>query len=281
MSVCVVIKVGEGTVLAADSASSVIGGPVLPDGKPGPQGIVKIFLSGKKLFQLGALPVGVLAWGAGSFKARSVASLIEEFESTEYIRSISKESVDIGDISKHLHKFLNDASDRFFSGIPIQGRPQTGFILSGYSNMKFFPDTFEMHVPQGPLVAVRPDVSEDPDFGANWYGLTDAIVRFHHGRDDRLFDILMNFGIDKTKVSELNSLLQREIQYPVIFNAMPLTDAVLYAKFLVDLTISRYRFVAGAELCGGPVQLATITRREGFRLIDHIEGSDVFYCKGR
>ena len=45
---------------------------------------------------------------------------------------------------------------------------------------------------------------------------------------------------------------------------MPLGDAIAYAEFVVSLTIGRYRFAIGAELCGGPIDVAVITRADGF-----------------
>jgi hypothetical protein len=268
MSVCVIVKVGEGLVLATDSASSIIGGPILPGGTPGPQGIIKIFFSGKKIFQVGNLPVGVMAWGAGSFKERSIASLIEEFESTEEIRKIEKrDDVDINDISNRLYQFLNNSSDKYFQSIPASSRPNTGIIVCGYSKLNFFPDISMLSIPHGGNNILRPDINGEPDFGANWYGLTDAINRFHHGRDDRIFEIIERQGVEKHSISTISETMNREIQYTVLFNAMPLVDAIQYARFLVDISIARYRFVAGPELCGGEVQLATITRKQGFSML--------------
>jgi hypothetical protein len=268
MSVCVLVKVGEGLVLATDSASTVIGVPVLPNGNQGPQGVLKIFFTGKKLFQLGDLPVGIMSWGAGSFKERSIASLIEEFESTEEIKQINKKNVEIKKIADKLWDFLLRASDVFFPDVPKEGRPKTGIVIGGYTKQRFFPDEYSMNIPVTEPYKPRPEKDNEPNFGANWYGMTDAIVRFHHGRDDGVINILSKHGIDEDTIKKITEEISREIQYPVLFNAMPLQDAIHYAKFLIDLTIARYRFVLGAELCGGKVNLATITRKEGFREVN-------------
>ena len=75
----------------------------------------------------------------------------------------------------------------------------------------------------------------------------------------------MESGIDKNMVDGLRQKIGRELQYPVLFDAMPLGDAVAYAEFVVRTTIDRFRFVIGAELCTGPIDLAAITRRDGFK----------------
>jgi hypothetical protein len=137
-------------------------------------------------------------------------------------------------------------------------------VLGGYSANQFFPEEYGMVVPTTPPYRVRPDQSGNPDFGASWYGLTDAIVRFHFGRDDRLPAILQQSGVPDAVVQAVMSKINLEIQYPVLFNAMPLDDAIGYAKFLVGLTIQRFRYVIGAELCGGPICAATISRKQGY-----------------
>jgi hypothetical protein len=267
MSICVLVKVSEGLVLATDSASSVFGAPVLPGGQPGPSSVIKIFFTGRKLFQLGQLPIGIMTWGAGSFKERTIASLVEEFENKDFCRMLKPESLELKNVADELWIFLKTSSDNIFQGIPPEGRPPTGVIIGGYSANKFFPEEYGMLVPTTTPYRARPDQDGNPNFGANWYGLTDAIVRFHYGRDDRIVAIMQQVGVPEETVQSIMARVNQEIQYSVLFNAMPLQDAIGYARFLVELTIRRFRYVAGAELCGGPITIATITRKEGYTLI--------------
>jgi hypothetical protein len=267
MSVCVLVKVGEGLVLAADSASSIAGAPILPGGQPGPQGIIKLFFNATKIFQIGKLPLGILTWGAGSFQARNIASLVHEFENTKDISKLKKEDLIVQDVADELFKFMSKKSDEFFKDIPIPGRPKAGLILCGYSKDKFFPEEYIMTIPDLEPKRVRPDKGDKPDFGANWFGMIDAMHRFHHGYDNRLFDILKSNGISEADIEKIKNQIAREIEYQVIFNAMPLGDAIDYAKFAVEMTIARFRFAIGAELCGGDVDVATITKKDGFEWI--------------
>ena len=264
MSICVLVKVGEGLVLATDSASSVIGSPITADGDQGPQGIIKIFFTGSKLLQLGELPVGIMTWGAGGFGNRTIASIVEEFESEDYVRKLERKNLDIEELARKLWDFLFAASETHFPGVPVDGRPKSGIVIGGYTKDHFFPDEYSMQVPTMKPYKPRPSEDGKPNFGANWYGMTDAIVRFHHGRDDRIFSILQNSGVDADTIATLNEEFQRELQYTVLFPAMPLGDAVEYARFLIELSIARFRFVAGAEVCGGAVHIATISRKSGF-----------------
>ena len=45
---------------------------------------------------------------------------------------------------------------------------------------------------------------------------------------------------------------------------MPLGDAIAYAEFVVSLTLVVTDIAIGAELCGGPIDVAVITRADGF-----------------
>jgi hypothetical protein len=264
MSICVVVKVPEGLVLAADSAATVEGAAVTPDGKPGPAGVLKVFQTATKVLQIRDLPLGVMTWGAGSFGARTIASLVEEFENTREIRELEANALNVKAVANSFWDFMKKKSDELFSAIPVNARPRSGLAICGYSGSEFFPEEYVMVVPTEPPVPIRTPVDNQQDFGANWYGATDAIIRFHHGRDDRLFQLLAGVGVSGPILEAVKARLMQELQYPVVFAAMPLGDAIAYAEFVVRITIDRFRFVIGAELCGGPIDIATITRREGF-----------------
>ena len=264
MSICLMVKVPEGLVLAADSASSVQASPVKKGGDSGPAGVLKVFFNATKVFQIRDLPVGVLTWGSGSFRARTTASLVEEFENTDQVREIVAAKLDIRALVTQFWTFMGGKSGEIFPEIPTEGRPRSGFVICGYPGSDFFPEEYVTVVPTEAPKRLRPPVDGQPDFGANWYGVTDAIVRLHHGRDDRLFDVLRNSGMAAQQVDALRNGAVADLQYPVLFHAMPLGDAIDYAEFLVQTTINRFRFVMGAEICGGAIDIATVTRKYGF-----------------
>jgi hypothetical protein len=105
----------------------------------------------------------------------------------------------------------------------------------------------------------RPDRDGKPDFGASWFGLTEPIVRLHWGRDEAAISIIAErFGIPQQDIREaLNPL-----QYQVPFAVMPLQDAIEYAHYMLNVTVGRYRFVVGPELCGGEIEIVAITQRQ-------------------
>lgn len=48
---------------------------------------------------------------------------------------------------------------------------------------------------------------------------------------------------------------------------MPIQDAIDLAEFLVHAAIMYSRFSPGAQIVGGPIEIAAITKHEGFKWI--------------
>lgn len=273
MSICVSVKVSEGLVLAADSTAAIMGrvGPM-----PAEAGILKTYDHVRKLSHIKDYPIGTLTWGAALIGARSVESLVREYEYG--LPSLGEEEEKLKE-----HRMRNEAEraeeaaykysvkqiagglldhvsgyyEAEFADQPPEERPPLGILVSGYSSGRFFPEQWLIQFPAPTeLTEVRPDVDGKPDFGSNWFGLTDAIIRLHWGRDDSALGILAeHFNVTP---EEVGRLLER-LQYVVLFDGMPLQDAIDYAVYLVNVVIGRFRFVVGAPLCGGEIDVAVIT----------------------
>lgn len=261
MSVVIAVKVSEGIVLAADSAATLSGRSQTPQVT---EGILKTFLNAKKLLQIGDFPIGVLTWGSAGIGMRTVESHIREWEyknnwqsvhqykSNSVLNSAYEVKVCAEGLYSHMRKVCLDeygSKDKF---------PPLGILVAGYSEGKFFPEMWKFQFPfDEEIVNQRPDVNSKPDFGATWFGLTDALVRLHWGRDDRVLDIVSTkFNVP---VEDLIKALA-PLQYPIAFAQMPLQDAIEYCHFMISLAIGRFRFALGPELCGGAVDIAAISQ---------------------
>jgi hypothetical protein len=49
---------------------------------------------------------------------------------------------------------------------------------------------------------------------------------------------------------------------------MPIQDAIDLGRFLVDAAINFSRFLPGPQVVGGPIEIAAITKHEGFKWIE-------------
>lgn len=248
MTVCVAVKGGEGLILAADSTTTV---------HDAQGGVVKTYDYASKVAQIRDYPIGIFSWGMGGLGARSIQSLVMEFEH-DLPPVQSAENFKVKEIADQLFKFFKQRYDA--QPTPNKGnRPLLGLFVGGYSASGFFPEEYWFEFPKDTRVEIRrPDNADGtPDFGADWFGQTDAISRLIHGYDNNLILEMINRGLDKTVIDQI--LSSHRFQYPIVFNAMPLQDSIDLAVYLVQLTIGRFRFVAGAPVCGGEIDVAVIT----------------------
>ena len=77
MSVVAAVKVYDGIVLGADSATSIQA--TMPNGQIG---VIKSYQNAQKLFRIGNLKICALTYGLGNIGNRSILSMITEFNNT-------------------------------------------------------------------------------------------------------------------------------------------------------------------------------------------------------
>ncbi len=269
MSVVIVVKVSEGLVLAADSAATLTGRVMGPDGIV-EEGVLQTFYNAKKLLQIGSdLPIGVLTWGQAFIGPRTVESLVREWEYNKGWQSIesfqkthSDKQYSVENCARELLEHLTTAHQEEFGDKPKEQQPGLGVIVAGYSEQGFFPEIWRFVVPSDEDIAnQRPSINGKPNFGASWFGITEPLKRLHFGRDDGAIQIIS----EKFNISpdEIRSALQ-PLEYQIPFAQMPLQDAIEYANYMLNVVIGRFRFVVGVgvELCGGQIDIAAITQRE-------------------
>lgn len=264
MSVVVVVKVSEGLVLGADSAATLHGQIVDPQGHV-QEGVLKTYFNARKLLQIGDYPIGVLTWGTAFIGLRTIESIVREWEYREswQFKAGHKEKhgglYTVEDCADSLKAYLTKVYTAEYN---TNEKPILGFVVAGYSQDKFFPEIWRFILPidiDGEIHNQRPDKDGKPDFGAHWFGETDAIVRLHFGRDERVASIMAEkYGLDPTEVMEL----LRPLEYQIPFAVMPLQDAIEYTNYVLNVVIGRYRFVIGPESCGGQIEIAAITQRQ-------------------
>ena len=271
MTICVSVKVSEGLVLAADSAASVQGSIQDPAGNIS-QGILKTYEHARKLSHIKDYPIGTLSWGISLVGSRSVESLIKEYEyilpslQEEQEKAKSKKiqgdspdtyTYEVKEIAHGLLDHIKGFYKATFDSSPEDQRPPLCILVSGYSSGNFFPEQWLLELPiHQELIERRPDIDGKPNFGADWFGLTDAMTRLHWGRDDKAISKLAeHFHLDPDEVRQVLD----QLQYPIVFDGMPIQDAIDFAIYVVNVVIGRFRFVIGAPVCGGEIDIAVIT----------------------
>jgi hypothetical protein len=54
---------------------------------------------------------------------------------------------------------------------------------------------------------------------------------------------------------------------PVIYDGMPVQDAINFVVFILQTTIGLATFESGVPSCGGPSQIATVLPEDGFQWV--------------
>lgn len=271
MTICVSVKVGEGLVLAADSAVTLEALIPMPGGGQANQ-IIQNFNFANKVAHFKDYPIGVLNWGLATINARSLHSLIMEFEYT-HPGLASNPGYDVNTIATQLFDFLKAKYDAAYPVVaapaipvaapnpavpPVAGRPVFGILVGGYSSNEFFAEMYKAEYPnEANLIPLRPVQNGQQNFGADWFGLKDALIRLIKGFDLAALDQLINRGVDAAIIQQWVNDAVSEL--PIVFDGMPLQDAIDFAEYAAQVVIGRYRFGVGAQLCGGDIDIAVIT----------------------
>jgi len=104
--------------------------------------------------------------------------------------------------------------------------------------------------------------------GPNWAGETEALDRLILGRSVAIIDSAVKHGFE---VNAANALLQKmgpDLYETLVMPAMPIQDAIDLSRYLVETTIGFSKFsINRADTVGGPIEIAAITKHEGFRWV--------------
>ncbi len=101
--------------------------------------------------------------------------------------------------------------------------------------------------------------------GAVWYGQPEALSRLILGFGGNAEQALVNLGADPALAPQYLLELRRQTEAPLIEPHLPIQDAIGLADFFVDTTIKFTRYSPGSDTVGGPIELAVITKHEGFK----------------
>jgi hypothetical protein len=261
MTVAVVVKVFDGIVLAADSATTL----TLPNGSH------QVWNNANKVFHLHRRhPVAAMTWGLGNIGSASIATIAKDLrrrfmgEDPEHPDWALDETYTIEHVAGRL---VAMAYDELFAAAANRPRGRLGFVVAGYSAASAQPEAWLVERRDATTRPV-PSLLAPPD-ESGWlaFGQPAAALRLFRGYDPRLPSRLTEV-LDPAAGEKAARLLNSgALACPAVLPGMPFADAIAFAHFLVDTTIGYSRFRFGPDTVGGPVEVAGITRHEGFKWI--------------
>lgn len=271
MTIAVCIKINDGIVLASDSATTILG-QVTPGT---PLVALNVYNNASKIFNLRkGFPVGAMTWGAGGIGTASVSTVIKDLrqrfcgsepEHRDWV--LDRGSYTVEAIATRVKNFIFDELyDQEYRNFPFE-KPSIGFIVAGYSAGASMAEEFQIDIQNGICTGPR-RLRDQKDVGLTWSGQPEALNRLILGYSTAFPGLLQaQLGINPAQMTQAMTNLSPQIQMPIVLPAMPLQDAIDLGKFLVDLTKKISRFGLGAPTVGGPIEIAAISKHEGFRWI--------------
>lgn len=254
----------DGLVLATDSASTIIGQSPM-----GQTGVTNVYNNANKLFNLyKGLPIGAITWGAGSIGLSSIATLAKDFRkdiSPNGSLEIKPNSYTIHEVADKFKQFIYD--DRYVGAFKDwPNKPSIGFMIVGYSAGRPLAEEWEIMIENGQCSGSQL-VRGENEVGARANGMPDAFSRLCLGYSIGLLDVLKDAGLDQAMVDKIKTMCQQKLEIPVAIPPMPIQDAIDLAIFLAETTINFVKFSPVAPIVGGPIEVAAITKHEGFKWI--------------
>lgn len=265
MTVIVTVKINDGIVLACDSAATFSNDAGVP---------VKIYNNANKAFNLvKGLPIGTLACGAGGIGAASMSTITKDLrrrlcgDDPQFPDWKLPDDYTMEFVAGRVRKFLFDELYKSEYG----DTPPAGFALAykvaGYSAGAALPELWDVRIAGDqcppPILLRATEVC-----GCNWDGELDALCRIVLGVGIKFKDVLLEEGVPPEDVDAAVEKVRDRLSAPLLVEAMPIQDAIELATYMVQTTIGFMRFNFGAETVGGPIEVAVITKHEGFKWVN-------------
>ena len=271
MSIIISLKVNDGLVLAADSATTIVAKSAEPSGG---NLVDNVYDNADKIINLHKmLPIGILCCGAGAIGSASITTLAKDLrrrlmgndpQSTSW--NIDVENYTVAEVAQRTRQFM---FDELYSPAVDAGAPEStiDFIVVGYSVGTAMPEEYEMVI-DGRNCTEPSLLRPTEQCGLSWRGQGEAISRLVFGHSPSLAIVLeQDMGVPNEQIEPAMSLMNAKLQLPLVNDAMPIQDAIRLAEFLVNLTIQVSRYMPGAQVVGGPIEVAVITKHEGFKWV--------------
>lgn len=271
MTIALVVKVNDGYVLASDSATTV--------GSSTPQGemtVVNIYNNANKIFNLRkGLPISAMTYNLGNIGPASISTLAKDLRARFSGKSLDhgdgwkleRKSYTMSDVVARFKEFFYDEQYKPFADANEEETALLGLIVGGYSAGADQPEVYQFELTSNGCTGPTPILAEDT--GAAWFAQGEAVTRLLKGVSGFTPQALLNLEMskDQTEAIAIAESLASQVNVQIVSPAMPIQDAIDLAEFLVQVTIGFVRFCPGHPTVGGPIEIAAVTKHEGFRWV--------------
>ena len=161
-----------------------------------------------------------------------------------------------------MHDFLVTEAQK--TGQPVG---QLGISVCGYSAKAQSPEVWDILFDgqaQDGSVSCEQDQNT---VGVRANGQPEAIFRLLNGFSPSIVEVLNQLAADPNQVPFLIQLLQQVCTAQIVHAPMPIQDAIDLVEWLVHTTEMYSRFTPEPPTVGGPIEIAVVTKHEGFKWV--------------
>lgn len=255
MTIVVALKVGDGLVFGADSASTLMAG----------DGYRNSYFNAEKLTHVARkLPVGALTFGLGGLGNRSISSLANDLRQrllgSDPDWCLDSTNFDVEQVVQRFKRFYYDELYQpAYAG--AEQAPGMGFLIGGYSSGKDSAEVWRLDLGGRGCETTQVIRAEDP-WDCVWDGQPEAIQRILFGYSSQIEQRLMEAGLPQEDAQRLLASME-----PMINGAMPIQDAIDLVHYFIEVTCGYVRFTPGHATVAKPIDLAAITKHNGFKWV--------------
>jgi hypothetical protein len=260
MSLGIAFKGPEGIVLAADSRVTITtqrqDGTIVRE-------MPATYDNATKLLRVNGQDfVGAVTYGLGAIGAtepRTAHSFLPEFEA----ELSGPQRLTVEEFAQKLSDFFQKQWQEVNMPDPWTG-PDMVFLVGGYDKDQPYGKVYEVVIPAKP----EPVDKSALGFGMTFGGQGEYVQRLMQGYDERIPEALKNhLSLSDDQVNELRQFLRQNFMARIPMQFLPLQDCVDLAIFMIRTTIQYQNFLVDVRGVGGAIDVATITRTEGFQPI--------------
>jgi len=201
--------------------------------------------------------VGAVTYGLAAIGQRTIHSFLPEFEA-----GLPQERIPIHEFAQKLSEFF---MLQWQKTMPSDYKgPTITLVVGGFNDGEPYGCVYILEIPNKPVPELRGNALT---FGITWGGQREFVDRLISGYDNNALTIIQKeLAVDSANIPKLQAALQ-PLQMKIPLDTMALQDCVDLAIFFIRTTIIGQKLTIGLRGCGGPIDVATITRRDGLRYI--------------
>jgi hypothetical protein len=256
VTLIVTCKGPEGLALAADSRATIT--VTMDSGKQD----VLYMDTATKLFSLTGQPyVGLLAWGDYFFgNDRSISGCIPDLEAKIAGRSGGRR-LTVAEVAGEVSAFF---TEEWRTHAQPAGNGPMWFQVAGFDEGDTQGKRYQVGIPGRPT----PEQFAD-NVGITWGGQSELVARLMNGVDPAAAGIAKSeLTLRDNQVRRVESRWHDELALRLRPDGLPLQSCVDLVVYLVTMTTAGLSFTYGrVQGVGGPVDVATITRADGFQWV--------------